>query len=203
MWRTGDDLFSSNYDMWLNRLDLATADSQAALTGPGAFPNPDFLEVGYSPRSPKGHTQTALEQRSMFTMWAALPGPLILSADLRPGATCGGIDAEALETLTNKEVIAVNQDLRALPMRPVRKEDHVEVWKKPLVKGMAVILFNRNSTATTSIGVSWPELGFAADAAVEVRDLWGKKDLGVKKGNFSSDVQSHEAAIFVFTPGSD
>jgi hypothetical protein len=33
----------------------------------------------------------------MFTMWAALPGPLILSADLRPGAACGGVDAASLE----------------------------------------------------------------------------------------------------------
>lgn len=39
--------------------------------------------------------------------WAALPGPLILSADLRPNAGCGGIDSVALQTLTNPEVIAV------------------------------------------------------------------------------------------------
>ena len=36
-----------------NRLDLATTSTQRALAGPGAFPNPDFLEVGYSPRMPK------------------------------------------------------------------------------------------------------------------------------------------------------
>ena len=34
-----------------------------------------------------------VEQRSMFTMWAALPGPLILSADLRKGM--GGLDVRA------------------------------------------------------------------------------------------------------------
>ena len=53
--------------------------------------------------------QSALEQRSMFTMWAALPGPLILSADLRPVRPDReiGLDAAALETLTNAEVIAV------------------------------------------------------------------------------------------------
>jgi hypothetical protein len=78
MWRTGDDLFESDYNMWLNRLDLATTDTQAALAGPGAFPNPDFLEVGYSPRQPLGRTQSDLEQRSMFTMWAALPGSFLL-----------------------------------------------------------------------------------------------------------------------------
>ena len=121
MWRTGGDLSASSYAMWLDRLDLATDARMRPFVGPGAIANPDFLEVGYSPRQPKGAhgVQTALEQRSMFTMWSALPGPLILSADLRPAAPSGGIDAEALETLTNPEVIAVNQDEAALPMRPV------------------------------------------------------------------------------------
>lgn len=51
-----------------------------------------------------------------------LPAPLILSADLRPGAPCGGIDdPRILQILTNAEVIAVNQDEAALPMRPVRR----------------------------------------------------------------------------------
>jgi hypothetical protein len=96
--------------MWTNRLDLATTASQRALAGPGAFPNPDFLEVGYSPRMSKERSMSLVEQRSMFTMWAALPGPLILSADLRPGRA--GLDNDVLRILLNKEVIAVNQDER-------------------------------------------------------------------------------------------
>ena len=161
MWRTGGDLSGSNFAMWTNRLDLATTASQRALAGPGAFPNPDFLEVGYSPRNPKGRpsVQSPLEMRSMFTMWAALPGPLILSADLRPGAPCGGIDAASFETLTNAEVIAVNQDQLALPMSPVSRKNGLEVWQKKLTGGkLAVILFHRNNTgkaaAATTLVVS-------------------------------------------------
>ena len=67
MWRTGGDLSGSNFAMGTNRLDLATTASQRALAGPGAFPNPDFLEVGYSPRNPKGRSsvQSPLEMRSI------------------------------------------------------------------------------------------------------------------------------------------
>lgn len=87
----------------------------------------------------------------MMTMWAALPGPLILSADLRPGAACGGIDdAFTMETLTNPEVISVNQDPLVRPMRPVSKRDGLEVWQKPLVNGTALIMFHRNTTSATS-----------------------------------------------------
>eukprot|EP00041_Stephanoeca_diplocostata_P017026 m.338804 g.338804 ORF g.338804 m.338804 type:complete len:572 (-) comp20567_c0_seq8:94-1809(-) len=153
MWRTGGDLSASSFDMWTNRLDLATTIQQRQMAGPGSFPNPDFLEVGYSPRQAKGNpnVQSALEQRAMFTMWAALPGPLILSADLRPGAACGGIDADALATLTNKEIIAVNQDPLALPMAPVWANADVQVWRKNLSTGaVAVVFFHRNNTLQPS-----------------------------------------------------
>lgn len=175
MWRTGGDLSAASYAMWTNRLDLATTPEQRALAGPGAFPNPDFLEVclcvflfsnipfpnpfaytplylpflqvGYSPRNPKGgNVQTVTERRSMFTMWAALPGPLMLSADLRPGR--GGLDADVLGILTNREVIAVNQDPLGAPMAPVWRAGGLEVWRKPLSadKGEALIMFYRNSS---------------------------------------------------------
>jgi len=132
--------------MWTNRLDLATTPTQRALAGPGAFPNPDFLEVGYSPRMSKARSQTLTEQRAMFTMWAALPGPLILSADLRAGK--GGLDSDVLSILMNTEVIAVNQDLRAAPIEPISNTAGAEVWKKPLTSGSAVVFFNRNNTGT-------------------------------------------------------
>eukprot|EP00039_Didymoeca_costata_P029529 m.25051 g.25051 ORF g.25051 m.25051 type:complete len:553 (+) comp7669_c0_seq3:40-1698(+) len=149
MWRTGGDLSQSSFAMWTNRLDLATTDTQRKLAGPGAFPNPDFLEVGYSPRNKITTAMNLVEQRSMFTMWAALPGPLILSADLRVGRE--GLDPQVLAILMNKEVIAVNQDARASPMMPVRRQDGIEVWRKPLssTSGIAddtfaVLFFNRN-----------------------------------------------------------
>ena len=40
-WRTGDDLYASSYEMWTNRLDMATTKLQVALTEPGGFPSPD------------------------------------------------------------------------------------------------------------------------------------------------------------------
>ena len=156
MWRTGGDLSSQSYSMWTNRLDLATTPLQYSLAGPGAFPNPDFLEVGYSPRNTKARMgMSVLEQRAMFTLWAALPAPLMLSADVRPAATaaggCGGVDADALATLANPEVIAVNQDPRGLPMKAVRRGDGVEIYAKPLTgtttptsEKFALVLWYRN-----------------------------------------------------------
>lgn len=153
MWRTGGDLSASSYTMWTNRLDLATTPTQRALAGPGAFPNPDFLEVGYSPRNPKGRptVQSVLEMRSMFTMWAVLPGPLILSADLRTSQA--GLGQDILDILTNTEVININQDPRAAPMAPVWSNDGLQVWKKPLaVDGaLALVMWHRNTSTAAAV----------------------------------------------------
>ena len=205
MWRTGGDLYSSDFSMWTNRLDLATTPAQAALAGPGALPDPDFLEVGYSPRSPRGRTQSPLEQRSMFTMWAALPTGLVLSCDVRAGM--GGLDDYALATLTNPEVIGVNQDAAVLPMRPVLNESGLQVWRKPLASGaLAVVLFFRgNETgplpsppAVAQIGVDWAALGLDAAQRVKVRDLWAREDVGVFTARFAANVSQREARIYTF-----
>jgi len=207
MWRTGDDLSASDYNMWLNRLDRATNPEMTKFVGPGAFANPDFLEVGYTPRMPKGgQVQSVLERRSMMTMWAALPAPLILSADLRPGAASGGIDdPEILAILSNEEIIAINQDAAARPMLPVRRHAGLEVWHKSLATGsgntLALVLFNRNNTAadTANVAVIWEELGIPTGSECTVRDLWGKRDLGVFTGRFNATLRQHEARLYTVT----
>jgi alpha-galactosidase len=226
MWRTGPDLSISSFDMWTNRLDLATTPSQYALAGPGAFRDPDKLEVGYSPRAVKGRpsTMTALEQRSMFTMFAALPAPLILSADLRDGF--GGIDGPALATLTNREVIAINQDPAALPLQLISNctAHGLQVWRKPLQSQLsaenstgagagtidAVVFFHRGSNTTgpmpnpptlQEIEVKWPELGYSAGSKITVRDIWANVTVGTFTASFSANVTVREAKIYTFTNG--
>ena len=206
-WRTGGDLYSSSFDMWTNRLDLATTPQQAALAGPGSLPDPDFLEVGYSPRAPPGtNSMTPLEQRSMFTMWAALPTGLILSADLRTGID----DADTMATLTNREVIAVNQDDLVAPMRPLFNVSGIQVWRKPLAApGTAAIVFFHRGLVTTGpvpnppavalISIDWATLGLPLDTRVAVRDLWDGVDVGVFQGVFSANVTQRDARIYTFT----
>jgi alpha-galactosidase len=207
MWRTGQDLSSSTFAMWTSRLDTSTTPSQNALAGPGSFRDPDKLEVGYSPRAPKGrpNVMTAREQRAMFTMWAALPAPLILSADLR--AASSGIDADALRTLTNLEVIAVNQDSAAQPMQLVSNTSGLQVWRKPLSGGpSAVVFFHRGTSTAGPLPDSAPQtmhvdleaLGFRPGAPVAVRDLWAKEDLGSVNVSFSASVAVREAKIYTF-----
>jgi len=206
MWRTGGDLYSSNFAMWTNRLDLATTPQQAALTGPGSLPDPDFLEVGYSPRATRGQSQSPLEQRSMFTMWATLPTGLILSADTRVWSD--GLDEYTLETLMNPEIIAINQDPAVIPMRPVVNASGIQVWKRPLASGdLGVVFFFRgdedgpipNPPAVQVISVQWATLGLSFSQSVKVRDLWNRTDVGTFTGSFAANITQREARLYKFT----
>jgi alpha-galactosidase len=208
MWRTGSDLSTSTFSMWTSRLDTATSKVQIALAGPGSFRDPDKLEVGYSPRAHKGNANvmSAREQRAMFTLWAALPAPLILSADVR--AATSGIDADAFATLTNAEVIAVNQDPDAQPMQLLSNTSGLQVWRKPLSGGAdAVVFFHRgvntsgplpSGTPAQVIKVSLTALGYRPDMEVAVRDLWAKANLGSFKTSFSASVAVRDAKLYTF-----
>jgi alpha-galactosidase len=207
LWRVGPDLYSSAYDMWTNRLDIATTTAQLALLRAGSFPDPDFLEVGYSPRATKGSTQSALEQRSMFTMWAALPTGLTLSADVRAGR--GGLDSDALATLTNAEVIAVNQDALVAPLRLIANASGLQVWARPLASGATALVFFHRGVSTAGplpappavreISVAWADVGIAPAARVAVRDLWARADLGAFSAGFAANVTQRDARLYTFT----
>ena len=66
-----------SFDMWTNRLDLATTPLQAALVGPGAIANPDFLEV-----AKPGNGMSLTESQAMFTMYVCTFGLDLLAVYL-------------------------------------------------------------------------------------------------------------------------
>jgi len=97
--------------------------------------------------------------------------------------------------LTNRDVIAVDQDPLGIAGRRVLKEGDSEAWARPLQDGgRAVVLLNRGS-APRNVAVSWQALGYPADFMAQVRDLWtGKVSVGVKQG-FSAMVAPHAVVM--------
>ena len=134
--------------------------------GPGHWNDPDMLEVGNG-------GMTDAEYRSHFSLWALLAAPLIAGNDLRD------MRPEIRDILTNKEVIAVDQDALGREGERVAKNGDLEVWAKQLKDGSrAVILLNRGG-AEQQIAADWEDLGYTRrHSAPPVRDLWQHKDLG-------------------------
>jgi alpha-galactosidase len=71
-------------------------------------------------------------------------------------------------------------------------EHRIEVWKKPLAKGLAVGLFNRGKE-TAKISVKWSEVGINKKNP-KVRDLWAHQDVTAADG-YSVDVPSHGVVL--------
>ena len=135
MWRTTPDInptWSRSWrtDGWWSNgiVDIVAKNSaDPSETRPSHWNDPDMLEVGVS----KSYfdVQLALtdeEGRSQFSLWSMMASPLIAGNDLASMSTT------TRETLTNAEVIAVNQDPLVAQGRPVKKSGDVEVWSKPL-----------------------------------------------------------------------
>jgi alpha-galactosidase len=102
--------------------------------------------------------------------------------------------------LTNREVVAVDQDALGMEGRRVRKDGESEVWSKGMKDGSrAVVLFNRGAS-DAEISVSWEDLGYPDHLSAAVRDLWAAKDLGKFTSNFKAMVPSHGVVMVRVAP---
>jgi alpha-galactosidase len=193
LWRTTGDIV----DCWdcqgkkddflgvVQILDLQ--DGLETYAGPGHWNDPDMLEVGNS-------KLTATENRAHFSLWCILAAPLMSGNDLRD------MSDEVRTILTNKEVIAVNQDPLGMQGRRVKRAGELEIWSKQLQDGSrAVILLNR-SKSEQPVSVAWEDLGYPSHLTASVRDLWQHKDLGKFTGNFSAPVPSHGVVMLTVRP---
>jgi len=190
LWRTTGDI-SDCWDCkksqlsWTQILDLQVGLETYA--GPGHWNDPDMLEVGNG-------GMTSAEYRSHFSLWCMLAAPLMAGNDLK------NMSPEIKEILTNKEVIAVDQDPLGMQGRRVRKNGDSEVWAKQMEDGgRAVVLLNRGAS-DAEISVSWEDLGYPAHLSAAVRDLWAKKDLGKSTATFTAKVPSHAVVMLRVIP---
>jgi alpha-galactosidase len=159
----------------------------APYAGPGHWNDPDMLEVGNG-----GMTDT--ESRAHFSLWAILAAPLIAGNDM---AT---MSAVTRAILTNRDVIAVDQDPFGEQGRRVWKSRDKEVWAKTLQGGnRAVVLLNRGQAPQT-IGVDWQTLGYPAHLSAAIRDLWLGRNLPKARQRFSAEVPPHGVVMILVEP---
>jgi alpha-galactosidase len=197
LWRTTGDI----QDRWAGKKEwspgnccsngmLDIVDENEPLysyAGPGHWNDPDMLEVGNG-----GMTTT--EYRSHFSLWALMAAPLIAGNDLR------SMTPEIHDILTNKEVIAIDQDPLGRQGRRVWKDGDFEIWSKQLQDGSrAVILLNRGASSH-EITATWEQIGYPGHLSAAVRDLWAHKDFGKFTGKFSAPVESHGVVMLTIRP---
>ena len=177
LWRTTDDI-SDHYDRMTN-IGFQQA-GLAKFAGPGHWNDPDMLEVGNGKMKPE-------EYRTHMSLWALLAAPLLAGNDLST------MTPETTAILTNREVIAIDQDTLGKQGDRAWAEGSQEIWKKELSDGAtAVGIFNRFDWPQ-KIRVNFRELGFKGE--VKARDIWAAKDLGTLPNEYEADVAGHGVVL--------
>ena len=127
------------------------------------------------------------EQRTLLTLWALAPSPLMLGMNLPEN------DEWTTALLTNPEVMAVNQDKLGKPAkRMFQRGVTAEIWARELTDtGLVVGLFNRTEQSVT-VSYDWHAEGFSA--IPQVRDLWLRKDLPKQKV-FTAEIPAHGSLL--------
>jgi alpha-galactosidase len=188
-WRTGGDIVKFieknpevTYDNWYSTLQTQVLGKEK-YAGPGHWNDPDNLIVDYA----RNNKQTIAEQKAQFSFWSLLAAPLFLGNDVR------NMPQEIKEIVTNKEVIAVNQDKEGKQGTRIVSEKNYEIWVKPLSDGAkAVILFNKT---ISPLKIKLKKSDLDMKGKLKVRDLWKHDDKGSLKRSFIAEVDPHGVSM--------
>jgi len=177
LWRTTGDISDNWNSMSHIGFDLQTGREKVA--GPGHWNDPDMMEIG------NGGMSTT-EYKTHMSLWAMLAAPLIAGHDVR------SMNDTIRSILTNKEVIAIDQDKAGRQGFRVRQDGDLEIWEKPLSDGVAVALFNRGGEGAR-MSVEWSEVGVTRPNP-KVHDVWSHQDIDAPAG-YSVDVPWHGTVL--------
>ncbi|MER5636272.1 NPCBM/NEW2 domain-containing protein [Kitasatospora sp. NPDC002227] len=184
-WRTTGDIS----DNWLSMINIAHQnEGLAPYSHIGAWNDPDMLEVGNG-------GMTGTEYRTHFSLWAEMNAPLLIGSDLRSAS------AETLAILTNKDVIAVDQDPLGRQGTVVPSAAGTTVMTKPLADGSRAVTLTNEGSYTTSITATVASLGIGGAKQYATKDLWSKKT-GSVKDQVSASVPGHGTVMLRVTPNS-
>jgi len=178
LWRTTGDI----RDSWDSMTKIGfNQDQLAPYAAPGHWNDPDMLEIGNG-------AMTDTEYRTHMTLWSMLAAPLIAGNDLRQ------MTPAIHDILTNKDIIAIDQDPDGKQAKRLSQNGDQEVWSRPLSGGaQAVALFNRAQN-DAPVTIKWSELGLSG-APKKVRDLWAHSDVKVNKTDYSVNVPGHGVVV--------
>ena len=184
LWRTSTDI-QPNFSSMLN--NFHTTVGLASFAGPGAWNDPDMLEIG--------NGMSTTEDQSEFSLWAEMAAPLI------EGSNLVSASSTTLSMLANKAVIAVDQDPLGKQGTEVSSAGGLDVLAKPLASGdVSVALFDETGSAAT-ISTSAAAIGKSGSSSYTLTNLWTGAT-SATTGAISASVPAHGTVMFRVSGGS-
>lgn len=205
LWRISGDIYPcfdcefkhpENWSSWGFMKIVEMRKDIRKYSGPDHWNDFDMMEVG--------NEMNDTEDKSHFAMWCMMASPLVAGNDFRK------MSKETLAILTNKELIAVDQDKLGIQGFKYSAEDGLEVWVKPLSDGNWAVTFLNRSEVAKKISFDWKkhiikdaDFGYEADfskTVFKLKDLWKNKEVGNTKKNFVSDLAPHDVITLRLIP---
>lgn len=153
---------------------------------PGYYNDPDFLIPDHPGLSMD-------EKKSHFAIWASSGAPLIISAYIPD------LSDEEIEYLSNKDLIAVDQDPLAEQAALVSRDSHFDVLSRSLANGDRLVTILNTGDNTASTEVSLEKLGLDSTCQYRARDLWTGAVSTIKK-SIDITLDSHATSVHRITP---
>lgn len=198
---TGAHLFRSTGDIrncWQSIKDIALSQlDKQAYSGNYCHNDMDMLVVGMygkgSDPSIVAEGCTDTEYQTHFALWAMMNSPLMIGCDIR------SMSGKTKEILTNRDLIALNQDVecRAPYKVEVGTKGDVFVLVKPLSSGeIALGCFNLGEGDAAANLEFW-DIGLpAAGYGLEIYDCLSHSAMGIKREGFAPRVPAHGCRVF-------
>ncbi len=204
-WRATGDIYpcwdcAYNWGSWsslgvLKILDIRKDLRLRQYAGPGHWNDYDMMEVG--------NGMTEAEDRSHFSLWAMLNSPLITGNDLR------SMSDTTRKILTNKDVIALNQDPRGVEAMRYIDAGDLNVFLKPLANDELALLFLNRGDDVLKYTHDWQfnivkddqvglEINFN-DKRFTWKDLW-KGGKGNTDKPLKLEIPPHDVVVLRLTP---
>lgn len=166
---------------------------------------------------------TDAQARSQMSLWCMLASPLALTCDLRQtprGEANSGqtlpsplITSADIETLTNSEILAINQDslgqqAEYMEMLSTGTTDYsntgYDVYVKDLTGDRCAVSVTNRSTSQVSVPtLQLTHLYMKADTKYTCREVWSKREEEIENTLSVGTLKSCETKVYVLTPKAD
>ncbi|KAI6146879.1 glycoside hydrolase family 27 protein [Pisolithus tinctorius] len=162
----------------------------------------DMLEIGNG-------NLTYEESKTHFTAWALMKSPLLIGTDLETASD------QTIEILTNREIIAINQDpvvgTGVTPFRWGINPDYIsnnthpaQYWSGESQNGTVFMLINTLDEPATMFFNLTESPWIRAGIQYSVRDLWAHSNNGTAVRNFTAyDVPPHGVVALLLQDAGD
>lgn len=170
-----------------------------AYSGVNRFNDADMMCVGIhgtgrssSDLCATGPGMTQDEYRTQFALWCMWSSPLTLSFDMTKP-----LSKDDLAILTNRHLIAVDQDALGQQAELVGERDGIIYFAKDLANGdVAISATNLNDVAATAQFRFADIPALDASATYRLRNLWTGRRAGKVQGTLSATLAPHATAVY-------